>query len=142
MSFLKAKKTSTALAGPHRVRIQMSNSAFAVATFELPCNVYNTPISEILQVAGENLRSQAATSGHCLEGGLFCNNSKFEFTRNGSSLYMNTSQVPKILDLSQTPANVGINNGGTLYVIGSNEVESLLMTATQRYDSLRMPPQP
>jgi hypothetical protein len=142
MSFLKRASASkadapSALAGPHRVRIQMANCSFPVATFELPCNVYTTSISDVLTVAGNNLKSQAAASGVMLDGGLYCNVDKFAFERpTGSSSFMNVSQVPKITNLGQSLSAAGLASGGTLYVISSSDIDALLMTPTQRYDGL------
>ena len=71
MSFLRKKPdVDSTVAGNHRVRIQMMLHSFPSASFELPCDMYSTPIRSILNAALINLQSQARASGVVLEGDL------------------------------------------------------------------------
>lgn len=71
MSFLRRKpKAEETISGSHRVRIQMMLHSFPTASFELPCDLYSTPIRSILNAASTNLQSQARASGVLLEGDL------------------------------------------------------------------------
>ena len=67
------------MAGNHRVRIQMMLHSFPSASFELPCDLYSTPIANILQAAQINLASQARASGVLLEGELAAHYEPWDF---------------------------------------------------------------
>ena len=74
MSFLR-KKPSAAneVGGQHRVRIQMQLHTYPTASFELPVDVYKTPVRSIISAASANLKNQAQASGVLLDGDLCCN---------------------------------------------------------------------
>ena len=74
MSFLRKKKSSTdEVAGQHRVRIQMQLHTYPTASFELPVDIYKTPVRSIMSAASTNLKNQAQASGVLLDGELCCN---------------------------------------------------------------------
>ena len=74
MSFLKKKPTSTdEVGGQHRVRIQMQLHTYPTASFELPVDIFKTPVRSIISAASTNLRNQAQASGVLLDGELCCN---------------------------------------------------------------------
>lgn len=74
MSFLRKKPTPEAeVSGQHRVRIQMQLHSYPTASFELPVDIYKTPVGSIVSAASLNLRNQAQASGVLLEGDLCAN---------------------------------------------------------------------
>lgn len=74
MSFLRKKSTPEAeVGGQHRIRIQMQLHSYPTASFELPVDIYKTPVGSIVSAAAVNLRNQAQASGVLLEGDLCAN---------------------------------------------------------------------
>lgn len=74
MSFLRKKPAvNNEVGGQHRVRIQMCLNTYPTASFELPVDIYKTPVRSILTAASANLKSQAQASGVLLDGELCCN---------------------------------------------------------------------
>ena len=86
MSFLKKKPVAAPVveSHPHRLRIQLNGCAFPAASFEVPCNIGSTPLSDVMRMVAKNVTAQATANGAVLEGGLYCNTHPFEFAKVGS----------------------------------------------------------
>jgi hypothetical protein len=144
---------------PHRVRVQLAGADFPVASFEIPVDVNITSVADVVATASTEVARQIEDHNKTHKAEIqtplrlyantevcfkprppkarrsFKTAQGFHIEDVGGGVTLLVADNPRINEMCQTLAAVGVAHGGTLYVADAARVEALLATRTRVLDA-------